>query len=145
MSTWKVVLAALVLFCTGFFAGVLFPRSSGGAGSVTKVTPPPLMPDGRRYEAIRRMTHDLNLSEDQLRRVEGRIRESQERTRVIWELVGPEVQEEFRRLRSEVAAELGPEQRRKFDANLRKTRRTERPHAEPADAPPEHPARPPGT
>jgi hypothetical protein len=102
------------------------------------------MPDERRYEAIRKMTRELNLSEDQLRRVETRIRESQERTRVIWELVGPEVQEEFRRLRSDVAAELGPEQLRKFEANLRKSRRTERPRPESPELPPADRSKPPG-
>ena len=126
MSSWKPILAALVIFTTGFFAGVLFPRpSTPSVAPVVKLTPPALLPDGKRYEAIRRMALDLKLTEEQRRNVETHIRESQERTRAIWELVGPEVQEEFRRLRTDVGRELSPEQHRQFEARLRKARRVE--------------------
>jgi uncharacterized membrane protein len=134
VSIWKVSLAALVLFFTGFCAGVLFPRPMPGAAlpapriapPATTVTAPAITPDGRRYDVVRKMTHELGLSEEQKQRIEFHIRESQDRTRVIWELVGPEVQEEFRKLRTDVGQELTPEQRKQFEAKLRKVRKADR-------------------
>ncbi len=137
MSAWKVTLAALVIFCTGFFAGVLFPHASINTSlPVPRATaPPPIMPDGRRYEVVRRMTHELGLSEEQKQKVDVHIRESQDRTRVIWELVGPEVQEEFLRLRTDVGQELTPEQRKQFESKLRRVRKNERIKSEETNAP----------
>ena len=143
MSPWKVTLAALVIFCTGFFAGVLFPRpATNNSQPVPRaVVQPAIMPDGRRYEVVRKMTHELGLSEEQKQKIDVHIRESQDRTRVIWELVGPEVQEEFRRLRTDVEQELTAEQRKQFESKLRRVRKTDRIKSEDTNAPAEVPDR----
>lgn len=125
MISGKVILATLVIFCTGFFAGVLFPRHMGRPPS-----PPPLgsqpslpLPNERRIAALRQFTEDMDLTPAQRERIEGHIQDSQERTRVLWDLVSPEVQEEFRRLRSDVVKELTPEQRKRFEERSRRYRR----------------------
>lgn len=125
MSNWKLILATLVIFCTGFFAGVLFPhhppRSLPPPSNPSPASIP--LPNERRIEALRRFTQDLQLSSEQRQRIEGHIAESQDRTRVLWDLVGPEVQEEFKRLRTAIVQELNPGQRKQFEEKSRRYRR----------------------
>lgn len=146
MSQWKIILATLVIFSTGFFAGVLFPRgqapASSGPRATANQTPPPPLPNERRIEALRRFTQDMDLSEEQRNKIQAHIQESQERTRLLWDLVGPEVQDEFKRLRSEVVAELSPEQRKRFEERSKKYRRERAAHPESRDTVPSLPAIP---
>lgn len=141
MNQWKIILATLVIFCTGFFAGVLFPkgpRSVPGNPATSSQAGLPL-PNERRIEALRRFTHDMDLSEEQRGKIESHIQESQERTRLLWDLVGPEVQEEFKRLRSEVVSELSNEQKRKFEERSKKYRRERSARPEGRELPPSIP------
>ena len=129
MQQWKLILATLLIFSTGFFAGVLFPRKqpvtvqSGLRPSINAVPATPPLPNERRIEALRRFTQNLDLATEQRERIESHIQESQERTRLLWDLVGPKVQEEFKRLRSDVVNELKPDQRKRFEELSKKYRR----------------------
>lgn len=126
MTNWKVILATTVIFCTGFFAGVLFPshRSSSSAPTANSLPPQAFpLPNERRIEALRKFTQDLQLTDEQRQKIESHIAESQDRTRVLWDLVGPEVQEEFKRLRGSVVQELTPSQRRQFEERSRRYRK----------------------
>ncbi|MBI1842415.1 MAG: hypothetical protein HYR88_16380 [Verrucomicrobia bacterium] len=128
MHLGKLILATLLIFSTGFFAGVLFPHpqpatvQSALRPSGPPTTTPPL-PNERRVEALRRFTQNLDLAPEQRERIESHIQESQERTRLLWDLVGPEVQDEFKRLRAQVVSELKPDQRKKFEELSKKYRR----------------------
>ena len=42
---------------------------------------------------------------------------------MLWDLVGPEVQEEFKRLRTAIVQELNPSQRKQFEEKSRRYRR----------------------
>ena len=125
MNGWKVILATAAIFCTGFFAGLLFPKmhppARTGGGAPASVSSP--LPNDRRIAAIRQFTQDLDLTPEQQQQVDLLVDESQERTRVMWELIGPEVQDEFRRMRGEVVRVLTPEQRKRFEERSRKYRR----------------------
>lgn len=126
ITNWKVILATTVIFCTGFFAGVLFPRHTKSQPASAGGTLPPQafpLPNERRIEALRRFTQDLQLTEEQRQKIESHIAESQDRTRVLWDLVGPEVQDEFKRLRGSVVQELSPSQRRQFEERSRRYRK----------------------
>ncbi|MBM3848107.1 MAG: hypothetical protein FJ405_17695 [Verrucomicrobia bacterium] len=123
MSTWKVTIATAAIFSTGFFAGVLVPRSSSpgkSGGAPSSMTSP--LPNDRRISAVRSFTRDLGLTAEQHEQIDALIDESQERTRVMWDLVAPEVQEEFKRLRAEVVSVLTPEQRKRFEERSRRYR-----------------------
>ncbi|MBL9171265.1 MAG: hypothetical protein JNN07_26265 [Verrucomicrobiales bacterium] len=125
ITNWKVIVATMVIFCTGFFAGVLFPRhvkSTSSSPQSTSAQSFPL-PNERRIEALRRFTQDLQLTEEQRQKIEAHISESQDRTRVLWDLVGPEVQDEFKRLRGAVVQELTSSQRRQFEERSRRYRK----------------------
>src|SRR5260370_32113214 len=91
----------------------------------------------------RRLAHLLSLTAEQNERLDTIMRESQERTKVYWELLEPELRGEFRKTRDEIREVLTPEQRKEFDDQLKQRQRrpglmspTHAPRRWPADPPP---------
>ena len=123
MSHWKVILAALVIFAAGVFAGGV------GVRLLQKPQPPlrtsveqPLLPVVVSEEFIRRMAGELDLSPEQRERLAKMLWGSQARIRELYSLVGPEVSEELHFVRESIRAELTPEQQKRFDEFVRKQR-----------------------
>ncbi len=116
MSTWKVILATLVIFSAGLFTGALL---------VKQMTPPAPVPSPQfgRIEMLRRLSRILSLTPEQNERLDTIMRESQERTKVYWELLEPELRTEFRKTRDEIREVLTPEQRKEFDERLKQRQR----------------------
>lgn len=116
MSTWKVILATLVIFVAGLVTGALV---------VKKTTAPPVsIPQNIwRTAMLKRLAEDLNLTPGQREEIDGILHESNERTKLIWEFVGPYFQEEYRELNDELRSALTPEQRKKFDQLLKQRQR----------------------
>ena len=117
MKTWKLILAALVLFAAGAVAGGAAMRlQAKAARQAAESRRGPLPPQvWQRLEFVRRAQRDLGLSAEQRERIEGYVRESQERFRALWEPVAPAAKLEFDTLRNRINAELTPEQRQRFD------------------------------
>lgn len=129
---WKVVGAAVVLFGAGVISGNVatrlyqrytqppFPaRPPGGP-------PPPWV--GQRMDFLRHMEDALGLSPEQRERIDQLIKESQQRTRELWEDFSPRLKAEMERLKAAVDAELTPEQRAKAEELHKK--RMSRPRGE---------------
>jgi len=76
-----------------------------------------------RREFLGRMDHQLHLSSEQYDRIAAILLQSQDRTRKIMQSIGPEIQGELRRVRSEIRDELTPEQAEKFEELQRQLRR----------------------
>lgn len=112
MSTWKVILATVVIFVTGVITGTLVVKRIMNR-------PVPVPANIARAVALKRMTGELGLSSGQREEVEQILRESNERTKLLWEFVGPYFQDEYRTLNAELRAVLNPDQRRKFDRLLK--------------------------
>ena len=117
MKTWKLILAALVLFAAGAVAGGAAVRLQAKATrQAAENRRGPLPPQvWQRLEFVRRAQRDLGLSAEQRERIEGHVRESQERFRALWEPVAPAAKLEFDTLRDRINAELTPEQRQRFE------------------------------
>jgi hypothetical protein len=113
VNTWKVILATMVIFASGVLTGgVLVKRLAPPAA------PPPASPQWR-FEVMRRMVTELNLTPDQRHRIERHLREAQLRTQEILEILGPDMASEMTRLRGRISDELHPDQRRRFDQLLK--------------------------
>lgn len=112
MSTWKVILATLVIFVAGLITGAVMVKRTMGR-------PVLVSSNIARENALRRMTGELGLSAGQREEIDQILRESSERTKLIWEFVGPYLQDEYRDLNAELRAVLDPDQRRKFDRLLK--------------------------
>jgi hypothetical protein len=76
---------------------------------------------------LRRLTERLELTNDQRRRVNELVRNSQDRVRQLYEPVVPRAQFELRQLRQEIEATLNPAQRERFAAMIRSSRVTRAP------------------
>lgn len=116
MSTWKVILATLVIFVAGLVTGALVVRKVAGK-------PAPIPVNIVRAVALKRLTDDLDLTPAQRKEVDGILHESHERTLLLWEFVGPYFQEEYQQLNDELRSALSPEQRKKFDQLLKQRQR----------------------
>lgn len=130
MKEWKVILATLVIFGTGVVTGGLLvhltsqkpvrPRPLANQGTPL----PPLRDTGKesrnpsldqRKEYLSRLTRELQLSSEQLEKVEKILKDSQVRTKAVWESVQPRMQEEVRKTKEQIQGVLSDEQRRRFD------------------------------
>lgn len=125
MKAWKVILAALVLFAAGATTGAVIARwQAHRAYKAEQSKRSPLPPMAwQRLEFLRRAQRDLSLNDEQKARIDGLLKDSQERFRKLWEPIAPQARAEFETLRDRIRAELTPEQQQRFDELLKKTER----------------------
>ena len=149
MNTWKVILATMVIFGTGVVTGGLLVRHAGPsrdhrqprpAGAVHTAQPSPagLM----RIDFLRRMERDLDLAPEQREPIDKVLKEGQERTKKIMEVVEPRRREEYKRTIEEFRAVLTPEQLKRFDETVKQQQqraREQRKAASPRERPPQAP------
>jgi Spy/CpxP family protein refolding chaperone len=153
VKEWKVILATLVIFGAGVVTGGLlvhqtqrpagrpFPVFGGGQlqpgqpGQFGQRVPP----NEQRTEFLRHITRQLELTPEQREKVEAIIRDSQQRTKNLWEPVAAKMGAELRKTDDRIREVLTPEQRQKFD-EMRARLRDNRPEKmmnRPPGAPPE--------
>ena len=117
MSTWKVILATLVIYTAGLFSGGLAIRWLQPA-RFEPVTPALL-----REEFVRRMATEVKLTPEQRQRILKSVRESQDRVKELYNLISPEMTEEMQVIRETIRSELTPEQGKLFAAFMQKHQR----------------------
>jgi hypothetical protein len=124
VSTWKVILATLVIFSAGLWTGAFGLKL---LGPQTRTPRQLIVPQRFRTEMLARMTDELELSDEQRKRIDAVLEESQERNREIMALVGPELRDEFRRAIRQIREQLNAEQRARFDELLNQRNRRSAP------------------
>jgi hypothetical protein len=124
VSTWKVILATLVIFTAGFLAGGALSSKLNFPGQEPKDSAP-FQPWEVREEYVSRLVRDLGLTEAQKTEISQTVNESQHRIKILFELVGPEMREEMEQVRESIRGMLTPEQQAAFD-ELRKKRHPSR-------------------
>jgi Spy/CpxP family protein refolding chaperone len=119
VNTWKIILATVVIFGAGVITGGLLVDHASRA----KAKPPrefQVSLEQRRIEFLLNATRELKLSPEQRQRIEHLVRESQERTRKLWEQVGPEMRKELAEVREKIREELTPPQRKRFEELMKR-------------------------
>lgn len=122
MKTWRVILAALVLYVTGAVTGGLvawqmrLPTSGVTAKPVEKPPSPWWI---QRPDFLERMKRDLNLTDDQSQRIDAIIRKSRQRTDLLWEALREPLAEEMTQVKNGIRATLTADQQAKFDELLK--------------------------
>jgi hypothetical protein len=123
VSHWKVILAALVIFTAGLFAGGLGGRLLLGPRPPKRMrVEQPSLPLLVTEEFVHRMARDVDLSPAQREGIAKTVWASQARIREIYSLVGPEVSEELFFLRESILADLTPDQQKRFEEFMHKQR-----------------------
>jgi XapX domain-containing protein len=116
VKVWKVILATVVIFAAGALAGVLFSKARVPLPSPPKAPVPGILSQ-ERFQA--KLKEKLELTPDQTNRVDKVFSESNERIKILWDLIGPEVQKERQVVYENIRAILTPEQRDKFEQLLK--------------------------
>lgn len=121
MKAAKFTLAALVIFLAGMAAGAAVNALRHKASAQAEPPAPERTPSPMSYriDYLRRAQKELNLTEEQKSRIDGFVRESQERLRALWQPIAPQAKAEFDALRDKIRAELSEDQRARFDESLR--------------------------
>ena len=118
MKAWKVILAVAVIFA----AGVV----TGGLTSNARFEPPPSprgpnAPAGARQRGAfaDRLQRELNLTTAQRARIEEILKESQDKTKQLWDSIAPQADAEHRRVRERIREQLTPEQLGRYEKVFR--------------------------
>jgi len=125
VSPWKVILATLAIFIAGLITGSVMVKTLVRPVQPHPVPPNPTMlqPGPIREEFVRRMTEELELTPEQKEKILHIVHESQERTKLLYSLIGDDVREEMRQTRNSIRQQLTADQANKFDDMLRRRQR----------------------
>lgn len=136
MNRWKAILAAALIFVTGAGTGALIQRTASRAAAPAPRDPrtPPSWMEGRP-DFMGRLKRDLELSEDQARRIEVILQDGRKKNRQIWETVQPQLREEMKKARERIHAELNPDQRTRYDDIMKRSRERRGPRPEGSQGP----------
>jgi len=165
VSPWRVILATMVIFVCGAITGAVLVRISNPTVHLTtSVEPAPALPSpavppanalagatnpsvvtrtnivwapfqAQRVAFLRQAANRLNLDQQQRERIAGIIKESQERNKLLWEQIAPQMKAELKRVTEEIRQELSPQQQRRFTELLREGRRENHPRSLASNAP----------
>ena len=116
MKIWKVILATIVIFAAGALAGGLFVNNRIAQAPPPK-PPVPGIISQQHFQA--RLKSELKLTADQTNRIDKVFADGNARIKIIWDLLGPEVQKERQVVYENIRAILTPEQREKFEQLLK--------------------------
>jgi hypothetical protein len=131
VSPWKVILATMVIFGCGVITGGLVvkvnthprfrPDLGTRLGSVKAGLNNPALPvwQMQRMEFLHKMDKQLQLTPEQREHIEKIMRESNDRTRHVWDQIQPEMKNESHRVREEIRRELTPDQLKQFNELLK--------------------------
>jgi hypothetical protein len=125
VSPWKVILATLAIFCTGLITGAVLVRQAIRPSPASKQTTSNtvLQPGPLRAEFVHRMTEELNLTPEQQATVLTLVRESQERSKLIYGLISEDLRDEMRQTSEAIRKQLTADQAPKFDQMLKRRAR----------------------
>lgn len=144
VNTWKIALATVVIFGTGVVTGGLVVSHTDRAKPARPKQPArhtvPLWPgpvglaqghspevqqnlERQTVEFVLGVGRELALSQEQRERIKQIIHEGQERSRVTWAKIAPELRHEMDEVKARIRAELTPDQRARFEDLLKQRQR----------------------
>ena len=158
MNSWKVILAAVVIFGAGVLTGGLLvihrvdhsllqnvrlpflearlhPQMGGHDQRRPEELPRPRSPEMLKKEFVERFDNALKLTPAQHDAIQKIITEGQEQNRQIWTNIAPKMRQEMERVHQRIRAELTPDQQKKFEALVKQFA----PHHPPRDKMPPGP------
>ena len=133
MNSWKIILAALVIFGAGVMAGTLVathhslraeenPSPTPEGRDHPRDLPRPPLVDVLGKKFLQQLDEKLQLTSEQKTNIQKIIVEGQERNRAIWTNVAPQMREVIQDVHKEVREQLTPEQQKQFEELLKQVR-----------------------
>jgi Spy/CpxP family protein refolding chaperone len=128
---WKIILVTLVIFSTGVVTGALVARRTQRAeaglpwrhAATNRVEQGARLPERwMRRDFVSRIQSELELTPEQAGQMEAIVRESQARTRQLWDEFSPQIRAEFKDTQARIREVLTPEQQRGFEEILKRRR-----------------------
>jgi hypothetical protein len=146
VNVWKVILVTLIIFGAGVITGGVVARRthSRPAEESWRHSTTNRMGQGFRPERVLRMDfvtrakEELGLTPEQLEQIELIVKESQTRTREIWDQVSPQMRAEVKATQDKIRELLTPAQRETYEELMKQRhsqRNFERERREPAPDP----------
>jgi Spy/CpxP family protein refolding chaperone len=138
----------MVIFGCGVVTGALLMKTELPAAGVpaepaqhpsASTNQPPPFAQIQRLEFLRRMQKQLDLTPGQRDEIAKIMKASQERSRLLWDQIAPQMHVELKRVREEIRQVLTPDQQKQMDELLKSRPRK----ADGAGAAAGRPARPP--
>jgi hypothetical protein len=147
VNVWKVILATLVIFGAGVVTGGLIVRSSQRApwrrqfmppqpppviaqpfeAPVRGTNRPPNAPGGlsplMRKDLLKNLDRELQLTDSQREHIEKTLMEGQDRTKILWASVAPQMRDEWIHVKDQIREELTDDQKAKFDEFMKRPRK----------------------
>jgi hypothetical protein len=140
-SSWKVILATIVIFGAGVFTGgflvnqVQHPRRArqlppiaSSTNSITNTNatdiafadlPGPLRAEILNRQFVGQLSNRLDLTPEQSEKIQKIIAQAQQNSRDLWKLAAPQFQVLWRDTRQQIRDTLTPEQRKQFEQLLK--------------------------
>jgi hypothetical protein len=116
---WKVILATMVIFGTGVVTGAMIANLSVRPPiptASTPVGPPPVaFSTMQRADFTRRLQRQVGLTREQHDEIDRILKDSNDRTKSLWEPIAPQMREEVKRVRERIRSVLTDDQRAIFD------------------------------
>lgn len=123
MNPWKFILATVLIYGTGVVTGALVTtlvdRPPKG---MVKPSPQLTYNQIQRGEFLGRLQKQLNLTPEQHEHIGQILRESNQRTKPLWDPVAAKMKEEIRIVTEKIKSELTPDQAAKFDLEIKASR-----------------------
>jgi Spy/CpxP family protein refolding chaperone len=126
VSTWKVILATMVIFACGVITGAMVTKTvatRAGERPPAAVPAPARMPGGAVAQMQKVLDKQLDLSAEQRDQIGKIMKASQERTRPLWDKIAPQLTGEIKTVREEIREVLTPEQWKKFGELMKRNRK----------------------
>ncbi|MGO8836564.1 MAG: hypothetical protein ACLQAH_10675 [Limisphaerales bacterium] len=144
MNAWKIILATVVIFGAGVITGGLLvnhvtdkqpgevepppaasnarPPSDNHESAVKPEIPLPRLAERLSKEFVRHLNDSLHLTMAQSNNIAKIVAEGQERNRVIWTNVAPQMRKVIQDVNQQIRAELTPAQLKKFEELMKQLR-----------------------
>jgi hypothetical protein len=116
MNSWKIILAAVVIFGAGAITGGLLVNPGL---KQPEILPPRWLAGRHSTNFVQRLNKDLHLTPAQSNNIARVIAEGQERNRELWTNVEPHMRKVMRDVNQQIRAELTPEQLKQFEVLMK--------------------------
>jgi len=123
VSPWKVILATMVIFACGVITGSMIARTMTTKSGQRPPNAVPIPGRGAVLQMQKVLDKQFDLTAEQRAQIENIMKASQQRTQPLWDKIAPQMNDEIKRVRTEIREVLTPEQWKQFTDLMKRNRK----------------------